>query len=141
MPPTSLTVRDVMTRDPFTLEPEDSLMKAVEMMRLRGVRRAPIVLAGMLVGLLVEGDLKRAEPSTLSDSQDHFIKVMEETPISRIMIQNPVTIAPDESLLSAAEVLHTTKYGALPVVEDGKVIGILTDNDLIRTLVELLRGL
>ena len=141
MPPTSLTVRDVMTRDPFTLEPEDSLMKAVEMMRLRGVRRAPIVLAGMLVGLLVEGDLKRAEPSTLSDSEDHFIKVMEETPVSRIMIQNPVTIAPDESLLSAAEVLHTTKYGALPVVEEGKVIGILTDNDLIRTLVELLRGI
>ena len=140
MPPTSLTVRDVMTRDPFTLEPEDSLMKAVEMMRLRGVRRAPIVLAGMLVGLLVEGDLKRAEPSTLSDSQDHFIKVMEETPVSRIMIQNPVIITPDESLLSAAEVLHTTKYGALPVVEDGKVIGILTDNDLIRTLVEILRG-
>jgi CBS domain-containing protein len=56
------------------------------------------------------------------------------------MIQNPVTIAPDASLLSAAEVLHTTKYGALPVLEDGKVIGILTDNDLIRTLVELLRG-
>jgi len=134
------TVRDVMTRDPFTLEPEDSLMKAVEMMRLRGVRRAPIVLAGMLVGLLVEGDLKRAEPSTLSDSQDHFIKVMEETPVSRIMIQNPMTIAPDAPLLAAAETLHTTKYGALPVVEDGKVIGILTDNDLIRTLVELLRA-
>ena len=140
MLPSALTVRDVMTRDPFTLEPEDSLMKAVEMMRLRGVRRAPIVLAGMLVGLLVEGDLKRAEPSTLSDSQDHFIKVMEETPVSRIMIQNPVTIAPDAPLLEAAETLHTTKYGALPVVEGDKVIGILTDNDLIRTLVELLRS-
>ncbi len=140
MSPPARTVRDVMTKDPFTLEPEDSLMKAVEMMRLRGVRRAPIVLAGMLVGLLVEGDLKRAEPSTLSDSQDHFIKVMEETPVSRIMIQNPMTIAPDASLLVAAETLHTTKYGALPVVEDGKVIGILTDNDLIRTLVEILRG-
>jgi CBS domain-containing protein len=136
----SRTVRDVMTQDPFTLEPEDSLMKAVEMMRLRGVRRAPIVLAGMLVGLLVEGDLKRAEPSTLSDSQDHFIKVMEETPVSRIMIQNPMTVGPDTPLLSAAETLHTTKYGALPVVEDGKVVGILTDNDLIRTLVELLRA-
>jgi acetoin utilization protein AcuB len=134
------TVREVMTRDPFTLEPEDSLMKAVEMMRLRGVRRAPIVLAGMLVGLLVEGDLKRAEPSTLSDSQDHFIKVMEETPVSRIMIQNPMTIGPDAPLLTAAETLHTMKFGALPVVEDGKVIGILTDNDLIRTLVELLRA-
>ena len=140
MTPRARTVRDVMTRDPFTLEPEDSLMKAVEMMRLRGVRRAPIVLAGMLVGLLVEGDLKRAEPSTLSDSQDHFIKVMEETPISRIMIQNPMTIGPDTPLLAAAETLHTMKFGALPVVEDGRVIGILTDNDLIRTLVELLRA-
>jgi acetoin utilization protein AcuB len=134
------TVRDVMTREPIVLEPEDSLMKALEIMRLRGVRRIPIVLADLLVGLLVEGDLKRAEPSTLSESQDDFNRVMEETPISRIMIQNPMTIAPDTPLLAAAETLHATKYGALPVVEDGKVIGILTDNDLIRTLVEILRG-
>jgi len=138
--PKARTVRDVMTREPFVLEPEDSLMKALEIMRLRGVRRVPIVLAGLLVGLLVEGDLKRAEPSTLSESQDDFNRVMEETPISRIMIQNPMTIAPDTSLLEAAETLHATKYGALPVVEDGKVVGILTDNDLIRTLVEILRA-
>ena len=64
---------------------------------------------------------------------------MEDTPISRIMIQRPLTIAPDTPLLAAAETLYTTKYGALPVVEDGKVIGILTDNDLLRTLVDLLR--
>jgi acetoin utilization protein AcuB len=138
--PKARTVRDVMTREPFVLEPEDSLMKALEIMRLRGVRRVPIVLAGLLVGLLVEGDLKRAEPSTLSESQDDFNRVMDETPISRIMIQNPMTIAPDTSLLEAAETLHATKYGALPVVEDGKVVGILTDNDLIRTLVEILRA-
>jgi acetoin utilization protein AcuB len=134
------TVREVMTREPFVLEPEDSLMKALEIMRLRGVRRIPVVLAGMLVGLLVEGDLKRAEPSTLSESQDDFNRVMEGTPISRIMIQSPMTVAPDTPLLSAAETLHATKYGALPVVEEGKVVGILTDNDLIRTLVEILRG-
>jgi acetoin utilization protein AcuB len=134
------TVRDVMTREPFVLEPEDSLMKALEIMRLRGVRRIPVVLAGMLVGLLVEGDLKRAEPSTLSESQDDFNRVMEETTISRIMIQNPMTVSPDTPLLTAAETLHATKYGALPVIEDGKVIGILTDNDLIRTLVEILRA-
>jgi acetoin utilization protein AcuB len=138
--PLARTVRDVMTREPIVLEPEDTLMKALEIMRLRGVRRIPIVLADLLVGLLVEGDLKRAEPSTLSESQDDFNRVMEDTPISRIMIQNPMTIAPDTPLLAAAETLHATKYGALPVVEDGKVIGILTDNDLIRTLVEILRG-
>ena len=140
MTPSARTVRDVMTREPFVLEPEDSLMKALEVMRLHGVRRIPIVLAGMLVGLLAEGDLKRAQPSTLSESQDDFNRVMEETPISRIMIQNPTTISPDTPLLTAAESLHTMKYGALPVVEDGKVIGILTDSDLIRTLVDILRA-
>ena len=139
MTPSARTVRDVMTQQPFVLEPEDSLMKALEVMRLHGVRRVPVVLAGMLVGLLAEGDLKRAQPSTLS-SQDDFNRVMEGTPISRIMIQNPTTIAPDTPLLAAAETLHTMKYGALPVVEDGKVIGILTDSDLIRTLVEILRA-
>src|SRR6266540_4134398 len=120
--PRQLTVGDYMTADPITLEPEDSLMRALEVMRLRGVRRIPVVLGGMLVGLVVEGDLKREEPSTLTDSQDDFNRVMEGTPISRIMVQNPVTAT-----------------AALPVVEEGRVIGILTDNDMLRALIDLLR--
>jgi acetoin utilization protein AcuB len=132
------TVKEFMTPDPFTLEPEDSLMQALETMRLRGVRRIPIVLGGMLVGLLVEGDLKRAEPSTLSQSQEDFQRVMEGTTISRIMIQNPVTVTAATPLLEAARTLHDTKYGSLPVVEDGRVVGILTDNDMLRALIEVL---
>jgi CBS domain-containing protein len=132
------TVKEFMTPDPFTLEPEDSLMQALETMRLRGVRRIPIVLAGMLVGLLVEGDLKRAEPSTLSQSQEDFQRVMEGTTISRIMIQDPVTVTAATPLLEAARTLHDTKYGSLPVVEDGRVVGILTDNDMLRALIEVL---
>ena len=136
----SLTVRDVMTADPLTLEPEESLMRALEIMRLRGIRRIPVVLAGMLVGLLAEGDLKRAEPSTLSESQEDFNRVMEETPISRIMIQNPVTTTAGTPLLEVAKLLFVTKYGALPVVEEGRVVGILTDNDLIGALVRVLEA-
>jgi CBS domain-containing membrane protein len=93
----------------------------------------------MLVGLVTEGDIKRAEPSTLTDSEAEFNRVMEETPISRIMIQNPVTTTGDAPLLEAAEVLLNTKYGALPVVAGGHVVGILTDNDLVRALVDVLR--
>jgi acetoin utilization protein AcuB len=132
------TVADFMTPNPFTLEPEDSLMQALEIMRLRGVRRIPIVLAGMLVGLLVEGDLKRAEPSTLSQSQEDFTRVMEGTTISRIMIQNPVTVSVATPLIEAARTLHSTKYGALPVVEDGRLVGIITDNDMLRALIDVL---
>jgi acetoin utilization protein AcuB len=134
------TVAQYMTPNPFTLEPEDSLMQALETMRLRGVRRIPIVLGGVLVGLLVEGDLKRAEPSTLSQSQEDFTRVMEGTTISRIMIQNPVTVTPATPLVEAARTLHSTKYGSLPVVEDERLVGILTDNDMLRALIDVLGG-
>ena len=133
-----LTVADAMTKDPVTLGPEDSLMKGVEVMRRERIRRIPIVAGEMLMGLLAEGDLKRAQPSALSDSQEEFTQVMEGTPISRIMIQNLVTTTADAPLLEAAETLHTTKYGALPVLRDGKLVGIITDSDLVRSLVGLL---
>jgi acetoin utilization protein AcuB len=133
-----LTVGQVMTPDPVTLGPEDSLMRAVEVMRQKGIRRIPIVVADTLVGLLAEGDLKRAQPSALSDSQEEFNQVMETTPVSRIMIQNPVTVPEDSLLLDAAQMLHTTKFGALPVLRDGRLAGILTDSDILRCLVDLL---
>jgi acetoin utilization protein AcuB len=133
-----LTVADAMTKDPVTLGPEDTLMRAVEVMRKHHIRRIPVVAGDMLMGLLAEGDLKRAQPSALSDSQEEFVRVMEGTPISRIMIQNLVTTTADAPLLDVAQTLHKTKYGALPVLRDGKLVGILTDHDLVRALVTLL---
>ena len=135
----ALLVSDYMTSNPIVLAPEDTLMRALETIRLRGVRRLPVTVGDLLVGLITEGDLKRAEPSTLTDSEAEFNRVMEETPISRIMIQNPVTTTADAPLLEAAEVLLNTKYGALPVVAGRRVVGILTDNDLLRALVDVLR--
>ena len=135
----ALLVSDYMTPNPIVVGPEDPLMRAIEIIRLRGVRRLPVTVGGRLVGLVTEGDLKRAEPSTLTDSEAHFNRVMEETPLSRIMIHDPVTTTADAPLLEAADILLNTKYGALPVVTGGRVVGILTDNDLIRALVDVLR--
>jgi acetoin utilization protein AcuB len=133
-----LTVGQVMSADPVTLGPEDTLMHAVEVMRRKGIRRIPIVVADTLVGLLAEGDLKRAQPSALSDSQEEFNRVMEGTPVSRIMIQSPVTVGEDALLTDAAQTLHNTKFGALPVLRGGRLVGILTDTDLLRCMVDLL---
>jgi acetoin utilization protein AcuB len=94
----------------------------------------------MLVGLATEGDLKRAGPSTLTGSAEEFNKVMEETQISLIMIQNPITVTAETSLVDAADTLYNTKFGALPVVAGGQVVGIITDNDLAHALVDVLRG-
>ncbi len=137
---TELRVANFMTPNPITVEPEDSLMHALEIVRLRKVRRLPVMLGDTLVGFISAGDLKRAEPSTLTDSQEHFQQVMEETPVARIMIQNPVTTTPETPLLEAAELLFKTKYGGLPVVSDGHLVGVLTDADLIRALIDILRA-
>ena len=134
-----LRVADMMTANPVTLGPEDTLMRASEVMRLHSIRRIPIVLpGGRLVGLLAEGDLKRAQPSILDASQEEFNRVMEGTSIIRIMITDPITVDERAPLLDAANTLKQTKFGALPVVRDGRLIGILTDSDLIRCLADLL---
>ena len=130
-----------MTPNPATLSPEESLMEALQMMRLRKIRRVPVVsAAGKLVGLLTEGDLKRAEPSTLSDTQEEFIAVMEGTQVNRIMIENLVTTSPDTPLIDAARTLFRNKYGALPVLDGEKLVGILTDHDLIGALVKVIES-
>jgi acetoin utilization protein AcuB len=132
-----LTVAQVMTPDPVTIGPEDSLASALELMRKHGIRRVPVVAGGTLMGLPGGGD-QRARPSTLSASEEEFNRVMEGTPVSRIMIQNPLTVGETTPLLEAAQTLHTTKFGALPVVGGGGLRGMLTDTDLIRCLTGLL---
>jgi acetoin utilization protein AcuB len=132
------TVGDVMTRDPVTLGPEDSLLRGLEVMRKHGIRRVPIVAGDLLVGLLAEGDLKRAQPSTLSESQEDFDRVMDGTTISRIMITRPVSVTEETPLLDAARTLHSTKFGALTVLRDDRLVGILTDSDLLGFLANLL---
>jgi acetoin utilization protein AcuB len=133
-----VSVGQVMTQDPVAIGPEESLMRAVEVMRRHGIRRIPIVIGDALVGLLAQGDLNRAQPSILSDSQEEFDRIMEETPVSRIMINSPVTVTEEMPLVEAARLLHKTKYGALPVVRNGKLVGIVTDHDLLDQLVGLL---
>src|SRR5262245_24016877 len=110
-----LTVADVMTSQLVTVAPEDNLMQALEVMRAKHIRRLPVVVGGQLLGIVTQGDIKRAEPSTLSSSKEEFDRVMEATPISRIMMSQPITVSPETPLLDAARMLQREKFGALPV--------------------------
>ena len=133
-----LTVHDVMSTNPITIGPEDTLSHAQEVMRMHGIRRVPVMIADNLVGLLAEGDLKRAQPSTLSASEAEFREVMDGTQVARIMIKDPVTVTDETPLLDAVQTLQSTKFGALPVLRDGRLCGIVTDTDLLGCLATLL---
>jgi len=133
-----ITVGQVMTADPATVGPEDSLRVAIETLRRRHVRRLPVILGEKLVGIVAEGDLKRASPSTLSDSQEEYDRVMDATPVSRIMVAQVLTAAEDTPLLEAVRTLQDTKFGSLPVLREGRLVGIVTDSDLLGLLGELI---
>jgi CBS domain-containing protein len=133
-----LTVGHVMSSQPVTLSPEDNLVRAVEVMRLHGIRRIPIMVQDTVVGLLAEGDVKRAQPSPLLGSAAEYDALMEQTPVSQIMIRDPITVNAETPLVEAAQTLHSTKYGALPVLKNGRLVGMLTDTDLSGCLVDLL---
>ena len=134
-----MNVETIMTRKVMTLSRDQTLREALELFRQNRIRHAPILEDDRIVGLLTDGDLRRAQPSLLSGvRQEEFDRVLDETPVSRIMTRDPVTTTPDTSVKAVVKLLLSERYGALPVVEADRLVGIITNVDLLRALDRLL---
>jgi len=137
--PAGAKVRDYMTPAPETLDAQQSLLEAVLLLRSTGFRHIPILEKGLLAGVLSERDLWRYTPSMLiPTSAQEYNRVFEETQIGTVMTRNPTSIAPDAPLLEAVELLSQRKLGCLPVLEEGRLVGIITVRDMLRALYHLL---
>lgn len=131
-----LTVREVMTPDPLTLGGETSLSEAVDLMDQRGILHFPVVdPEGRLVGVLSERHIRDAQPSvlTLRDAEARR-RALRATPVSRVYVSEPVTIEADATLRMAISRMRSYKAGCLPVLERGRLVGIVTSGDLIALL-------
>ncbi|MGO9604735.1 MAG: CBS domain-containing protein [Candidatus Binataceae bacterium] len=117
-----------MSRLPVCVSPDDTLAKARTLMDHGRFRRLPVVLGDKLVGIITDRDLR--QHSGLLDS----IKV------NAAMTPNPVTVSPRNSAEEAAELMLQHKVGGLPVVDNGKVVGIMSATDLIRALLSVIQG-
>jgi CBS domain-containing protein len=71
-------------------------------------------------------------------SPEEYNSIFENTPLARVMTRNPVSVSPDTSIRTAAQILQERKLGCLPVVEDGRLVGIITVTDMLGVLVQLL---
>ncbi len=138
--PDSLFVRDYMTSKVTTLTDDARLLDAALLIRRTGKRHVPILTAeGKVVGIISDRDVSRMAPSMLAKmTPEEYNAVFEATPITVAMTKNPMTIAPDAPIKDAVTILYTKKIGALLVVEGGKLVGILTVNDMLGLLNELL---
>lgn len=134
------TVRDVMTTQVVTIGVDDSIGVALECMRSRGFRRLPVVEDGRLVGIITDRDLRLATNSPLLLREKWYNDfILESVKVKSCMTPDPWTIAPDAPLVEAATVMREKKYGGLPVVENGTLVGIVTVTDLLDYLIRLLK--
>ena len=134
-----LVVQDIMTREVITLEPGDTVATAVATLRSHRIRHLPIVENGLLVGILTDRDVKRAMPSLLEGiTQEKHEEILGSSTVSRIMTREPMTTSPLTPVKQALDAMIEHRYGALPVLEHGRVVGMLTQSDFLRLLRTLL---
>jgi len=125
-----ITIDELMTSDPYSLRESDTLDNARNVMTEKHIRHIPITDSdNRLQGLITQRDVLEA---TDPKSQQQDIKLAD------IMIKNVSVIHQSDSVRQAAIHLQTHKYGCLPVVTDGIVIGIITDSDFIDIAINLL---
>jgi len=124
---TKMLVKEFMTRHPVTVSGATSVLEAWTLMRDRRIRRLPVVEGQRVVGILTLGDLREAHADA------------PEGPGMRagvLMHDNPITVTPETTLRQAARIMIDKKISGLPVVADGALVGIITESDLFRALIE-----
>jgi len=122
-------VREVMTADPLVIAPEATLDQAHTTMKDGGFRHLPVQKEGKLVGVLSMTDIGRLGQS---------VPALMARPVSELMTPDPVTVGPDELIEAAAAQMALRKVNCLPVVEGGRLVGIVTTYDLLDALVRRL---
>lgn len=135
-------VRDLMTTKLVTLFAEQAMPLAEEIMRFRHIRHLPVVEpSGKLVGLVSHRDILAANTSSLVGLSDEQRRARQGSVLVKdIMTKDMWTVTPQTYAEVAAQTLLDHAYGCLPVVEDGKLVGILTERDFLKVAILHLRA-
>ncbi len=138
----SMRVRNRMTPNPITASPKSNYNEALRLMQQNQIKSLPIVDSlGNLVGLVTQKDMLRAEPSPVTSlSVFEIASLLEKVTMEKIM-QRPVYAVEETcSITNAANFMLMNDVGCLPVVKEGKLIGIITDTDIFKTFVDITGG-
>ena len=125
-----------MTRNVVTITPRTTLPEASKLMHAKHFRRLPVVDNGKLVGIVTLGDIREASPSDATSLSIYEMNyLLARLTADQIMTRDPITVKPTSAIYEAAKLMLTYKIGGLPVVDDGRVVGIITETDIFRVLV------
>lgn len=134
-----MLVKKWMSTQVITVKPDSSLQEAVGLLKKHNIRRLPVLANGKLVGIVTDRDLKRASASDATSLEIHeLLHLLSLVKIREIMTKSPITVKPDDTIEETAEILMKHKISGAPVVDSmGRLVGVITQNDLFRVLVSL----
>ena len=128
-----LRVGDIMSVSPVTITPSTSVHEAQALMQQRKIRHLPVLKDGRLVGMLSDRDIRLVLPSPATSLTVWEIRyLLDKLTVGEMMTYFVMTTAPDCPVTEAVGRMLGHKIGALPVVEDRQVVGILTRTDVLR---------
>jgi acetoin utilization protein AcuB len=132
----ALLVRDIMTADPISVPPETSIVDARRLMDETHIRHLLVTRAGELLGIVTDRDVRLAMPSNATSlSAWELNYLLNKLPVAEVMTRTVITVGPARTAVEAARLLLDHKIGALPVVDEGRRVGIVTETDLLRAFV------
>ncbi|TGE34011.1 CBS and ACT domain-containing protein [Desulfosporosinus sp. Sb-LF] len=132
-------VRQFMTSQVFTVGPEESIADTMALMREKKINRMPVIEKGKLVGFVTDGDLREVSPSpatTLSIFELNYL--IAKTPIREVAVKKVVTCHPDTKIEDAALLMREHEVGGLPVIDEGKLVGIITGSDILDAFLDIM---
>ncbi len=130
-------VRDWMTPNPVTVEPKTTLPEAHKIMKDQHFRRLPVVDHGRLIGIVTLGDVREAGPSSATSLSIFELNyLLAQLTVDKIMTRNVISVAPEAAIREAADLMLQRDVGALPVVEGDQLVGIITESDIFRLIVQ-----
>ena len=134
-----MRIRDVMTKNPITVDSETLVLDAQKIMKENNIRRLPVVDKGKLVGIVTQHDLLQASPSPATSLSIHELNyLLAKMKVKEVMKRNPFTLTPDTPFEEALRIGQDKKIGSFPVMEKGKLIGIITESDAVRFMTRAL---
>jgi acetoin utilization protein AcuB len=133
-----MNVSAIMTKKPITVTLDEAMNSAIRKMKDGNFKHLPVVdPAGAVVGIVTDRDLKRASPSDATLLEVHeLLYLLEKVKVSQVMTKKPITAGLEMSVSTAAGLLVKHKIGCLPVVDNGKLVGIVTQTDLLNYLAQ-----
>lgn len=134
-----MLVKERMSKPVITVTPDMPILEALNLLQEERIRRAPVVRDGKMIGIISDKDLLNASPSDATSLSVWEINyLMSKVQVQEVMTRDVLTISEDTPLEEAARIMADNKVGGLPIMRDGRVVGIITETDLFKILLELM---